>query len=256
MTASSKRHALQESPNDHDLRRAGRRELVAASVMLVAVVVALVLAHRAAFRSVMYFPHVFGGIVSVFALLSLRQARSVAWIPRVFLVLANVGLDDAASGVLSFDGHVTLVNFWADWCGACVSELPMFEAFRKEQGELGVRIVGVTKLYEDTEDANEIGDIVREFEAFVAERGVTYPNVVAAFDSPAYREYRVASLPTSVLIDARGEVIGYGAGVAGTHRLIRLARDRFSADPASAISLDTQPQSVDSNSSFWPKEIR
>lgn len=40
-------------------------------------------------------------------------------------------------------GQPLLVNFWATWCPPCVEELPMLNAFSREQAGRGWRVVGL-----------------------------------------------------------------------------------------------------------------
>ena len=137
----------------------------------------------------------------------------------------SVGLGDGGAGSLAPGGEPTLINFWATWCGPCVDELPMIERFWKDHRDSGLKVVGVTKLY-DGPDADAEAQQIREF---LDGRGVTFPVVIADEDSPSHAAYGVESLPSSVLVDRHGTVIAFGAGVRGTVRLMRLAEERAGA---------------------------
>ena len=43
----------------------------------------------------------------------------------------------------SLRGRPTLVNFWATWCPPCVEELPLLDAFFREQRASGWQVVGL-----------------------------------------------------------------------------------------------------------------
>ena len=64
----------------------------------------------------------------------------------------------------------------------------------------------------------------RGIEAFLAERGVTYPNLVGGRESPAHDLYAVGSLPATILVGTDGTVLDFGAGIGGTQRLLEQAR--------------------------------
>lgn len=93
-----------------------------------------------------------------------------------------------------FKGSVTLVNFWASWCGPCRQEQAELEALYKEYGPKGVKFVGVN-----------IRDTRANARAHVEEYGVTYPSVENQDSTIAYR-FRVLFIPTTYVLDERGRI--------------------------------------------------
>ena len=87
-----------------------------------------------------------------------------------------------------------VLNFFASWCTPCLREMPAFEAVHQELGDQ-VNFVGLANT--DTPDkALEM----------VSDTGVTYPT----FDDPdasAVTFFGGTSMPTTVFIDADGEVV-------------------------------------------------
>lgn len=83
-----------------------------------------------------------------------------------------------------------VVNLWAQWCGPCKRELPIYQEFFAEHGGT-VPVIGVD--WQDTQ-----GDLAR---ALAAKSGVTYPLVV---DSEP--EIRNRLLPKVILLDADGKI--------------------------------------------------
>ena len=207
------------------LVQAARREIVACCVLFVAAVVVAVLASRGTFNSMMMFPHVFAGIVSVVALLTLLRAKGVLMGVRVTLVAAVI--------VAAVAGPVIHERTFANLLGdierdamAGLGDLPapeipeLKEVWNEHRGG-AIDFFSVTKLYSEGEaSADELEDL-REF---IDHYDLRYPTLVGAPDSPGHRAYRVRSDPTTVLIDGDGGVVDYGAGLKGSARLMEEAR--------------------------------
>jgi thiol-disulfide isomerase/thioredoxin len=110
-----------------------------------------------------------------------------------------------------FRGKAVVLNFWASWCTPCRAEMPNLERLYREFGGDGLVVLGIDVL-DDEPDAR----------AFLASLKVTYPNVFDP-EQTRMRRYRVAALPTTILIDRsqrqRGRFVGGFVGETGYQQL-------------------------------------
>jgi peroxiredoxin len=97
-----------------------------------------------------------------------------------------------------FAGKVTLVDYWATWCGPCVGELPTLRKIWGLFQPQGVQMLGVSL---DT-------DSLTGFVAWLRENEVAWPQISdgKGFGSPLARKFKVRSIPFTVLIGPDGRV--------------------------------------------------
>jgi len=108
---------------------------------------------------------------------------------------------DSTGSVVSFDafrGKLTLVNFWATWCGPCKRELPALIDLNKEYAGRGVTILGVS--------SDRGANIIEDVRAFVHDNGITY-QIVLSNDDLEEAFGNIRALPTSFLINQEGEIV-------------------------------------------------
>jgi thiol-disulfide isomerase/thioredoxin len=104
---------------------------------------------------------------------------------------------DLAGGTLrssSFRGSVTVVNFWASWCGPCRVEQAELEKLYNEYAARGVSFVGVN-----------VRDTPTNARSHLEEFGVTYPSVFNKDSTIAFK-FRVLFIPTTFVLDKRGRI--------------------------------------------------
>lgn len=100
-------------------------------------------------------------------------------------------------------GKPIVLNFWASWCGPCKSEMPEFdEAYLSQGEEIQFLMVNMT------DGTRETLDIAK---TFVTDSGYSFP-VLYDIDQKAAMIYGVTSLPTTLFINAGGEMVAYAMG--------------------------------------------
>ena len=107
-------------------------------------------------------------------------------------------LDGGLWRLASHRGQVVVINYWASWCAPCWEEAPVFIRLSDEVGPKDLAIVGVAIDEGSPEyvDAN-----VR---SFVQKLHVNYP--IALPVPMSQMAYGMEGLPTTILVDRRGQV--------------------------------------------------
>ena len=104
----------------------------------------------------------------------------------------------------SFKGTVTLINFWATWCGPCKAELPDLIALQKEYADKNLRIIGISK--------DQGLDVLDEVADFVRDHGITYQILLSTSElDEAFGN--IDAIPTSFIIDKNGKIAASFVGI-------------------------------------------
>lgn len=95
-------------------------------------------------------------------------------------------------------GKVTIIDFWASWCGPCRGENPNVVALYKEMHAKGLNIIGVS-LDKDAAKWKEA----------IAKDGLVWPQIsnLKFWDEPIAKQYNVESIPATFILDAKGVIV-------------------------------------------------
>jgi thiol-disulfide isomerase/thioredoxin len=114
----------------------------------------------------------------------------------------------------SLRGGPTVVNFFASTCVPCVTEMPAFEEVYQEVGD-EVAFLGLA-----------VADRADDALALVEQTGVTYPTAQDP-DSAVITALGGSVLPTTVLLDADGEIVATHNGELDADQLRGLLADEL-----------------------------
>jgi len=93
-----------------------------------------------------------------------------------------------------YKGQVVMLNFWASWCGPCRQEMPLLENIYKKYNKMGFTMIGVN-VEPDSKAA----------EGFLKQTPVSFP-VIYDKDSTVSKAYDVSGMPSTVIIDRKGNI--------------------------------------------------
>ena len=95
-------------------------------------------------------------------------------------------------------GKITIIDFWASWCGPCRKENPSVVALYNEFHAKGLNIIGVS-LDKDAAKWKEA----------IAKDNLTWTHVsnLKFWQDPIAELYNIKSIPATFILDAKGKII-------------------------------------------------
>jgi len=108
-----------------------------------------------------------------------------------------VTTDGRAITTADLEGQVTLLEFWATWCGPCLPEIPHLKELHDRYGEEDFEIVGIS-LDRDQETLLE----------FVEQRNMEWPQIFEeeGWSGEIPRLYNVSGIPRMYILDREGNI--------------------------------------------------
>ena len=96
---------------------------------------------------------------------------------------------------------ITIIDFWASWCGPCRAEMPNLVRLYAEQKDDGLGIIGVSL---DNDQSN--------WENAIEKDGITWLQLsdLQGWENAAARMYNVNSIPHTIVVDANGTILAEG----------------------------------------------
>lgn len=95
---------------------------------------------------------------------------------------------------------LTLIDFWASWCGPCRKANPGLVSLYKDYQASGLQIIGYS--------LDRPGDENKWTEAIAMDQ-LTWLQLsnLKEFDDPVVKSYQIDAIPTTILIDERGQIV-------------------------------------------------
>ncbi|MCX4239878.1 TlpA family protein disulfide reductase [Paraliomyxa miuraensis] len=109
-------------------------------------------------------------------------------------------LDGGRFGPAELEGKVSVLTFWATWCGACKSELDDLDELQHEYDGQSVQFLAINH------DGGGLSPLeaAARVQGFARQRGMTLPT--ALDDGQASRSFRVGPIPHTLVVGPDGVV--------------------------------------------------
>ena len=110
-----------------------------------------------------------------------------------------------------FAGKPVVINFWATWCGYCKQEMPDFDRAYAAYPDVVFLMINATDgVYETKKKADK----------YVASEGFSF-DVYYDVTTSAQNAYNLTGYPTTVFINAQGDVVAKEVGMISYATLVQ-----------------------------------
>lgn len=125
-----------------------------------------------------------------------------------------VNLQSGESEEVELLGHVTLIEFWATWCGPCQHSMEKLNELASENGDRWESRVQLVTISVDAD--REAAETHLRARGWLSTRALIDTPILnrspddVGFPSVVARDYVVTGVPTCLLVDDRGEIVFRG----------------------------------------------
>lgn len=94
------------------------------------------------------------------------------------------------------ENKITVVNYFASWCGPCKQELPYFVSISEDFREDGIGFLGIATMLAD--------DTIGELKEVISEYGINYPVIIMNDELAHFLE---GGIPQTLFVDSEGNIL-------------------------------------------------
>ncbi|MFZ5647444.1 MAG: TlpA disulfide reductase family protein [Bacillota bacterium] len=127
------------------------------------------------------------------------DSQSVAMAPEFTLE----GLDGQEVRLSDLRGKKVLINFWTTWCQYCREEMPLLQKFHEQSGGKNWQVltINITSTERD----------LSRVKSYIESNGYTFTVLLDRTGSVSAL-YGIRSIPTSFMLNEKGEITGVKTG--------------------------------------------
>ncbi len=118
--------------------------------------------------------------------------------PKPMPPLAFETMDGKAASLEQFRGKVVVLNMWATWCAPCREEMPSLDRLQAEVDPSKILVVALSVDHAGPERVL----------SFLKDIGVSHLSVYRDPDMSAIRAVKSPGLPTTIVLDPKGQEVG------------------------------------------------
>ncbi len=101
------------------------------------------------------------------------------------------------------EGHYTLIDFWASWCGYCRDAIPHIKKLYKQYHDKGFDVVSIS--------ADDITKSNKAWFKAMEQEDMPWSQYQADFDSELFSNYNITGIPYVIIVGPDGKIVKAGA---------------------------------------------